>query len=107
MMSLGRDPASTAVIYTYGLNDDPTSRCDWVARLNCDSAKSRPPTIASTSPLELSTAIIDACTPVSCSSSACMIPSGVPPPSRTYTTSPAVRRSEEHTSELQSLRHLA
>src|ERR1039458_5243197 len=46
MMSVGFAPASTAVVYTYGLNDDPVSRSDCVARLNCDSAKSRPPTIS-------------------------------------------------------------
>jgi hypothetical protein len=70
-MSVGFAPASTAVVYTYGLNDEPTCRSACVARLNCDSAKSRPPTIASTSPFALSTAIIDACAPESCSSVAC------------------------------------
>ena len=52
----------------YGLNDEPTWRSAWVARLNFDSSKSRPPTIALTSPVELSSAISAPCTPDSCSS---------------------------------------
>ena len=52
----------------YGLNDEPTWRSACVARLNFDCSKSRPPTIAFTSPVELSSAISAPCTPDSCSS---------------------------------------
>ena len=40
----------------YGLNDEPTWRNACVARLNFDCSKLRPPTIAFTSPVELSSA---------------------------------------------------
>ena len=30
---------SIAAVYTYGLNDDPTCRCAWVARLNFERSK--------------------------------------------------------------------
>ncbi len=74
----------------YGLNDEPTWRSAWVARLNFDSSKLRPPTIAFTSPVELSSASSAPCTPDSCSSDTRLC---VPLSSTifTYTRSPRVR----------------
>src|SRR5258708_1286823 len=98
MMSVGFAPASIAVVYTYGLNDDPTWRCACVARLNCDRAKSLPPTIASTSPLALSNAIIEACPPESCCSDARSVPSAATLSTLIYTKSPIGRKPSPSTS---------
>src|SRR5207245_5519542 len=64
---IGVRALSIAAVYTYGLNDDPTWRNAWVARLNFDKLKSRPPPIAYISPLALSMAMSAPCAPESCS----------------------------------------
>src|ERR1035437_9627063 len=86
----------------YGLNDEPTWRSAWTARLNFDCSKSRPPTMALTSPVELSRASSAPCTPDSCSSDT-RLSRPFSAMTFTYTRSPRVKNccgegSEEHTS---------
>src|SRR5664279_768307 len=64
----------------YGLNDEPTWRSAWTARLNFDCSKSRPPTMAFTSPVELSSASSAPCTPDSCSNDTRLSRRGIPCP---------------------------
>ena len=47
----GGRPFCTAAAYTIGLNVEPGWRSACVARLNFESSKSRPPTMARTAPL--------------------------------------------------------
>src|SRR2546428_12072808 len=49
-------PARIAAAYTNGLKVEPGWRIAWVARLDLESAKSRPPTMARTYPLLVSIA---------------------------------------------------
>ena len=94
MVSSGLAPASTAVAYTYGLKLEPVCRSAWVTRSNCDRLKSRPPTMANTSPVELSMDSSAASAPESCSSVARKPPpDGLPSTMRTYTTSPVFRNA--------------
>ena len=62
MISDAGMPDAIAVAYTNGLNTDPGCRMAWVARLNSESPKSRPPTIARTSPVAASSAMNIPCT---------------------------------------------
>ena len=54
---VGGMPLAMAAVYTNGLKPDPAWRSAWVARLNFERPKSRPPILARTDPLHGSRAM--------------------------------------------------
>src|SRR4029077_6082260 len=90
MVSNGEAPCSSAVAYTYTLNELPVCRTACVARLNFDWSKSYPPTIAFTSPVGLSMESNAAC-PRGCFSRCTCSVDPAPSLIDTTTTSPTFK----------------